>query len=82
VFPSLYDAAAYAVPADGLGPGTVDFRARPSPREGATLDEDLHTILRLLGRAGFSRVVAVDHTRSELGIPVVTVVVPGLRQVR
>lgn len=82
VFPWLYDAVAYALPAERLEPGPVDFRARRSPREGATLDEDLLTILRLLARAGFARVVAVDHTRPEFGIPVVTVVVPGMRQVR
>ena len=82
VFPLLYDAAAYVAPADPGEPGRVDFRVRRPLPQGATFDDDLRIILRLLDAAGFPRVLAVEHTRPELGIPVVTVVIPGMRQVR
>jgi YcaO-like protein with predicted kinase domain len=55
------------------------FPARRSPYSGSALEEDLDWIVRRLSDAGYSRIVAVDHTRPELGIPVVLVLVPGLR---
>ncbi len=62
-----------------LKPGKRDYRARPGPRLAATFEGDArHTIDRLAG-AGYRRVVAVDHTRDDLGVPVVHVVVPGLQ---
>ncbi|NYT04877.1 MAG: YcaO-related McrA-glycine thioamidation protein [Methanomicrobiales archaeon] len=39
---------------------------------------DIRHVLALLGRAGLDRVIAVDLTREEIGIPVVRVIVPGL----
>jgi ribosomal protein S12 methylthiotransferase accessory factor len=42
------------------------------------LGEDLRYELQCLRTAGITRVVAVDLTRSDLGIPVVRVVIPGL----
>ena len=42
------------------------------------LSEDLHWALRRLETVGISRVVVVDLTRPEFGIPVVRLVVPGL----
>lgn len=59
---------------------TLDFGARPSPPMGATLEEDLATTLAMLARAGFPRVVAVDHTKPEYGVPVIAVVVPGMTE--
>ena len=59
----------------------LDFRSRRPPPLGRTFEEDLQTTLALLGAAGFPRVVAVDHTRPEFQIPVVTVVIPGLREI-
>lgn len=44
-----------------------------------TFDEDLEDLLRRLRSTGHERVVRVDLTRPELGIPVVRLVVPGLR---
>ena len=42
------------------------------------LRDDLHRLLRRLGAAGASRVIAIDLTRPEFGIPVARVVIPGL----
>jgi ribosomal protein S12 methylthiotransferase accessory factor len=58
----------------------LDFRTRKSPGRGATFAEDLAPTLDLLRTAGFPRVIAVDHTKPEFGIPVVAVVVPGARE--
>lgn len=40
--------------------------------------EDIRHIVRSLRRRGLDRVIAVDLTRPEIGIPVVRVIVPGL----
>jgi len=61
-------------------PANLDFRARKSPTLGQTFDEDLSITLELLRGAGFVQVIAVDHTRAEFGVPVVSVVVPGMRE--
>jgi ribosomal protein S12 methylthiotransferase accessory factor len=61
---------------------TLDFRLRATPPLGTTFEEDLQTTLRLLAAAGFRRVVALDHTRPEFGIPVVMVVIPRMRETR
>ena len=42
------------------------------------LVRDLRQKLERLGSAGLSRVIAVDLTRPDFGIPVVRVVIPGL----
>lgn len=42
------------------------------------IKEDIETTLSLLKKRGFERVVVVDLTRKELGIPTVRVIVPGL----
>jgi ribosomal protein S12 methylthiotransferase accessory factor len=39
---------------------------------------DIHHVTDRLGAAGLSRVIVVDLTRPEIGVPVVRVVVPGL----
>ena len=46
--------------------------------EGDTLDEDVAWELDRLRSAGIDRVVVVDLTRPEFGLPVVRVVIPGL----
>lgn len=54
-----------------------DFHQAPD-YEGATVDDDVAWEIDRLRAAGFHQIVAVDLTRSELGIPVVRVVIPGL----
>jgi ribosomal protein S12 methylthiotransferase accessory factor len=80
VYPSLYDRTQYAAPRGPSPRGRCDFSGRRSPPAGATFEEDLHTALELLAEAGFRRVVAVEHTKPDVGIPVVTVIVPGMRE--
>jgi ribosomal protein S12 methylthiotransferase accessory factor len=69
---------------DGLSrpgqPPARSFRDAASPPLGATFDDDLRTILRLLDAAGFPRVVAIDLTRPEYGVPVVVAIVPGMHE--
>jgi YcaO-like protein with predicted kinase domain len=48
------------------------------PPVGDCFEDDLETLLALLRRAGLLSALAVDLSRSEVGIPVVKVVVPGL----
>jgi YcaO-like protein with predicted kinase domain len=80
LFPDVYEPAAADSRAAAAHSPTLDFRTRRSPVPGATFAEDLATTLALLRAAGFPRVIAVDHTRPEFGIPVVAVVVPGTRE--
>jgi ribosomal protein S12 methylthiotransferase accessory factor len=77
---SLYDRVQYAAPLDLIARGRADFGKRPSSPMGATFEEDLGTALGLLADAGFPRVVAVELTKPDVGIPVVTVVVQGMRE--
>jgi ribosomal protein S12 methylthiotransferase accessory factor len=82
IFPSSYDqrrARWMPGPAEPLRPGRRDFRDAPAPLAMATFEEDAHQVVRRLVEAGYRRVVAVDHTRAGLGIPVAHVVVPGLQ---
>jgi ribosomal protein S12 methylthiotransferase accessory factor len=82
MYPSTYAPVASAnADADRPDP-TLDFRDRARPALGSTFEEDLQTALGLLAGAGCTRAVAVDHTRPEFGIPVVMVVIPGLREGR
>lgn len=67
-------------PPDTRRTPTLSFQQRRSPRLGASFEDDLRTTLQLLADVGVPRVVAVDHTRPEFGIPVVAVVVPGLHE--
>jgi ribosomal protein S12 methylthiotransferase accessory factor len=80
LFPDLYEPAVQDAPDAAATSPTLDFRTRRSPLLGATFAEDLTTTLDLLRAAGFPQVIAVDHTKPEFGIPVVAVVVPGLRE--
>lgn len=58
------------------------LRDRKSHPLGKTFDADLRTALGLLEEAGFDRVVVVDITRPDLEVPIVFVVVPGMRELR
>jgi ribosomal protein S12 methylthiotransferase accessory factor len=46
--------------------------------ENANIDDDVRLLLGRLRDAGFTRVIAVDLTCPEVGVPVVRVVVPGM----
>jgi YcaO-like protein with predicted kinase domain len=82
VFPSLYGRPEHAAAHDNVARGTLDFRKTEPLLPGLTFEDDLDEILRRLAAGGFRRAIAVEHTRPEFGIPVVTVVVPGMREVR
>jgi YcaO-like protein with predicted kinase domain len=58
--------------------GAQDFAAVPS-RDAGRISTDVAWELERLREASIDEVVAVDLTRRELGIPVVRLVVPGLR---
>jgi len=60
------------------GTATRDFRSAPS-FDRPDFDQDLTVERELLSAAGYPDVVVVDLTRPEFGIPVVRIVVPGLR---
>jgi ribosomal protein S12 methylthiotransferase accessory factor len=47
-------------------------------RDTKDLLEDIEVVLERLDSLGFERVIAVDLTRPELGIPVVRMVIPGM----
>ena len=57
--------------------GCVQFASVPTV-ESDSFEEDLTRLLGAIARAGCDRVVVVDLTRPEIGIPVVRVIVPGL----
>jgi ribosomal protein S12 methylthiotransferase accessory factor len=61
----------------GDEPGQRGFHEAPD-NAGDTLDDDVAWELDRLRAAGLEQVVAVDLTKSELGIPVMRVVIPGL----
>lgn len=77
VFPSAYTPERGVYGCAPTNTPRVDFATRVSPPMGGTLADDLATTLGLLDRAGFSRVLAVDLTKPEYGIPVVQVLIPG-----
>ncbi|OPY38680.1 MAG: YcaO-like family protein [Methanoregula sp. PtaU1.Bin051] len=57
--------------------GTVDFTAIPSFDTDDFL-KDIRIMIAALAKQGLDRVIVVDLTREEIGIPVVRVIVPGL----
>lgn len=66
---------------DGSAPAPPRrFDPYAGPGLGATFDEDLDIVRRRLEDAGFPRVISFDYTRPDIGIPVVLVVVPGMRE--
>lgn len=57
--------------------GTVDYKTIPSSDTDDFL-KDINNIIEALEKQGLDRVIVVDLTRVEIGIPVVRVIVPGL----
>jgi len=57
--------------------GSVDYRSVPSSDTDDFL-RDIEHIIAALEKQGLDRVIIVDLTREEIGIPVVRVIVPGL----
>ena len=57
--------------------GSIEFAAMPSFDSDDFLT-DIDCVIDRLSLAGLSRVIVVDLTRPEIGIPVVRVIVPGL----
>ena len=57
--------------------GTVDYATIPSTDTDDFL-KDIQNIIAALAKKGLDRVIVVDLTREEIGIPVVRVIVPGL----
>ena len=80
LFPDLYEPSAQDAADVAAKRATLNFRTRKSPLLGATFAEDLATTLDLLRAGGFPQVIAVDYTKPEFGIPVVAVVVSGMRE--
>ena len=82
IFPSSYEqrrARWLPGPAEALLPGTLNFRECQAPPLMATFKEDAYYVVDRLVEAGYQRIVVVDHTRLDLGIPVAHVIVPGLQ---
>jgi ribosomal protein S12 methylthiotransferase accessory factor len=80
MFFATYQPVQDASPDNARTRPTRRFQRSATGRLDATFEGDLQTTLQLLADAGFPRVVAVDHTRPEFGIPVVAVVIPGLHE--
>jgi len=57
--------------------GTVDYASIGSS-DTDDFKQDIENIIAALDRQGLDRVIVVDLTREEIGIPVVRVIVPGL----
>lgn len=80
IYPATYQSINSLQHHPSVSRPTRHFEERPSVSLGATFEEDLQTSFRLLGSAGFRRVVAVDLTQPEFGLPVVMVLIPGMRE--
>jgi YcaO-like protein with predicted kinase domain len=57
----------------------LNFEQQPQLPPQDTFEADLKQILGCLQANGFHQAVVVNHTRAEYGIPVVHVIVPGMR---
>ena len=82
LFPHSYDARRAqwtSGPRDPLSSGILDFRERQALPLMATFEDDVHDVVNRLVDSGFPHVIVVDLTRPDFNIPVVRVVVPGLR---
>ena len=81
LFPSFYEQRARRTfgASERLPVGSRSFRERCDPPPMATFAEDARYIVERLVDAGYGQVIAVDHTRPDLGIPVVHIIVPGLQ---
>lgn len=80
VFPSLYDdlPRAASAPLD-LPKAARRFNTSAAPFFGATFEEDLAWLIERLARLGHEKIFVYDHTREDMGIPVVSMFVPGLK---
>jgi YcaO-like protein with predicted kinase domain len=82
LFPHSYDArrAHWTSEArDPLPSGILDFRERQALPLMATFEDDVHDVVNRVVDSRFPHVIVVDLTRPDFNIPVVRVVVPGLR---
>ncbi|MGE0658282.1 MAG: YcaO-like family protein [Reyranellaceae bacterium] len=80
IFPSLYDDLPRSASAPLDLPRAVRrFDASATPFFGATFDEDLAWLIQRLAALGHDKAFVYDHTREDIGIPVVSLFVPGLR---
>jgi ribosomal protein S12 methylthiotransferase accessory factor len=68
-----------AAPGDQLS-GCRDFNARENRGTGS-VENDLTTVLRFLEAAGSERIIRIDYTDPQYGIPVTHIVVPGMRAI-
>jgi len=57
--------------------GSVDYN-RIASYDSDDFLTDIRFVIEALGKQGLDRVIVVDLTREEIGIPVVRVIVPGL----
>jgi YcaO-like protein with predicted kinase domain len=57
--------------------GTVDY-GNVKSSDTDDFKTDIENVIALLEKQGLDRVIIVDLTREEIGIPVVRVIVPGL----
>jgi ribosomal protein S12 methylthiotransferase accessory factor len=80
MYPASYEPKPQSPPPGRAEAPTRNFHECQPPPLGTTFEDDLRTTLRLLDLAGYPRVVAVDLTRPEFGIPVLMVVIPGMRE--
>jgi YcaO-like protein with predicted kinase domain len=78
VYEALTDADAFAEQHQLVMAGCGRKSFRGFSRESDTFDEDVKWELGQLSAAGIERVVVVNLTKQELGVPVVRVVIPGL----
>jgi ribosomal protein S12 methylthiotransferase accessory factor len=62
---------------DAADRGCVPFASAPS-FESESFEQDVARLLEAVTRAGCDRVIVVDLTRPDIGVPVVRVLVPGL----
>lgn len=82
LFPESYQRSTDPLPQWRDGSGAFDFRQRRSLPLGSTFEDDLRETLRRLDDAGFRQVIAVEHTKPEFGVPVVSIIIPGMRETR
>ncbi len=77
-YESAADPALLRAQAEKLRREAAPLRFRTESLATETFHEDVHVLLDALRRIGIRHAVAVDLSRSDVGIPVVKVVVPGL----
>lgn len=76
VFPSYYQQQILSRP--DFPQGTYSYEAITQPKYDRDFDKNVTFLIETLCNDGYEQVVVVDHTRPEINIPVVHVVVPHL----